>query len=266
MYIKKMILTPNSYSRPQFPLTNITKIAIHYVGNAGTSAIANRNYFNNLANTHSAYASSHYIIGLDGEIIQCIPECEISCCTNSANRYSISIECCHPNSDGKFNTKTINSLIELCSDICIRYKLDPLTDIIRHYDVTGKKCPLYWVEHPEDFEYFKQSVKKQMGKGDENLMFETINITVNGKEIKADAIIKNDTTFIKLRSLENAGFNVSYNAANKMRKLDNIISKKFIINGVNKTPVYIMDINGKSYVSVDDIKTHICRDLEISEI
>ena len=162
MNIQRQFLTPNKYSRPQSPLKKVLKIAVHYVGNAGSSAQGNRNYFESLKNGKGIYASSHYIIGLNGEIIQCIPENEWSYATNEANGYSISIENCHPTADGKFTQATRQSLIELCADICQRYNLNPLKDIIRHYDVTGKQCPLYWVNHPDDFVKFKNEVKAYM--------------------------------------------------------------------------------------------------------
>ena len=165
MTIQEMLLTPNNYSRPMTRLERVTKIAVHYVGNPGSSAVGNRNYFNSLASTHSTYASSHYIVGLSGEIIQCVPESEIAYCTNQANSYSISIENCHPKADGKFTEATEKSLMELCAHLCSKYKLDPMKDIIRHYDVTGKHCPLYWVTHPEDFTEFKKRVKAYMENG-----------------------------------------------------------------------------------------------------
>ena len=143
MKIQQMLLTPNKYSRPQIPLEKVTNIAVHYVGNPGSTAIANRNYFENQKNG-GRYVSSHYIIGLVGEIIQCIPLNEWSYCTNQANGYSISIECCHPDSTGKFTAATEKSLAELCAYLCQKFGLDPIKDIIRHYDVTGKQCPLYW--------------------------------------------------------------------------------------------------------------------------
>lgn len=169
MNIDKQFLTPNKYSRPQTPLKKVTKIAVHYVGNANTSAQANRNYFESLKNGKGIYASSHYIIGLKGEIIQCIPENEWSYATNQANSYSISIENCHPDNTGKFNDKTLHSLIDLCVDLCKRYNLNPMTDIIRHYDISGKACPLYWVNNPQDFILFKQTVYTQL-LGDELTM------------------------------------------------------------------------------------------------
>lgn len=35
-----------------------------------------------------------------------------------------------------------------------RYDLDE-EDVIRHYDVTGKNCPKYYVEHEDAWETFK---------------------------------------------------------------------------------------------------------------
>lgn len=145
MQIQQMFLTPNKYSRPQIKLEKVTKIAVHYTGDPGASAINERNYFEGLKDSGARSVSSHFVIGLSGEVIQCIPLDEWSYCTNQANGYSISIECCHADAVcGKFTAATEQSLAELCAYLCDLYKLDPLEDIIRHYDVTGKQCPLYW--------------------------------------------------------------------------------------------------------------------------
>lgn len=158
MKITEMLLTPNKYSRPQIKLNRVAKIAVHYVGNPKSSAKNNRDYFENLKNTRERYVSAHFIIGLEGEIIQCIPLDEWSYCTNQANGYSISIECCHPDSTGKFNSMTEDSLTELCAYLCRKFGLTA-DDIIRHYDVTGKRCPLWYVDHPEDFAAFRKRVE-----------------------------------------------------------------------------------------------------------
>lgn len=142
MTIQEMFLTPNKYSRPQIPLEKVENIAIHYIGNPNTSALANRNYFENQKNG-GRYVSSHLIVGLKGEIIQCIPFNEWSYCTNQANGYSISIEVCHPKSDGAFNDVTYVSLCELCAMLLKKFNLTT-DDLIRHYDVTKKQCPLHW--------------------------------------------------------------------------------------------------------------------------
>ena len=174
MQIQQMFLTPNKYSRPQIKLDKVTKIAVHYTGDPGASAINVRNYFEGLKNG-GRYVSSHFVIGLSGEVIQCIPLDEWSYCTNQANGYSISIECCHADAVcGKFTAATEQSLAELCAYLCDLYKLDPLDDIIRHYDVTGKQCPLYWAPtkyQPASvanarFEAFKNRVAYIIGCGE----------------------------------------------------------------------------------------------------
>ena len=65
-YIDVELLTPNEYSRPQIPIESVQYIAIHYTANPGATAIANRNYFENLATTHDTKVSSHFVVGLDG--------------------------------------------------------------------------------------------------------------------------------------------------------------------------------------------------------
>lgn len=142
MTIQEMLLTPNKYSRPQIPLKEVKKIAVHYVGNPNTSALANRNYFEN-CKEGGRYVSSHYIVGLKGEVIQCIPTDEWSYCTNEANGYSVSIEVCHPKADGVFNDSTYVSLCELCAMLLKKFNLTT-DDLIRHYQITGKQCPIHW--------------------------------------------------------------------------------------------------------------------------
>ena len=159
MEIQQKLLTINPYSRPGTKIGKIKNIVIHWVGNAGSSAIANRNYFESLKDK-KAYASSHYIIGLEGEIILCVPESEVAYHGNSANSYSIGIENCHPDWEGKFNDKTYASLVDLCADLCKRYNLDPTIALIRHYDITKKDCTHYYVQNPKAWEKLKSDVKQ----------------------------------------------------------------------------------------------------------
>lgn len=85
------LLDVNEYSRPGTPLNEIKGIVIHYIGNPGTSAQANRDYFQELKDAHLTKASSHFIVGLEGEIIQCIPTSEISYASNERNKDTVSI-------------------------------------------------------------------------------------------------------------------------------------------------------------------------------
>lgn len=161
--VKIDYLTPNPYSRPQKKLKRINGIVVHYTANPGTTAENNRSYFEGLAETHETSASSHYIIGLEGEIIQCIPLTEISYASNDKNDDTISIECCHTDETGEFNDATYDSLVSLVASLCKEFELDE-KDIIRHYDVTGKLCPLYYVEHEDAWEKFKDKVMDEVDK------------------------------------------------------------------------------------------------------
>lgn len=182
MEIQQKLLTVNPYSRPETKIGKIKNIVIHWVGNAGSSAIANRNYFESLKDKKT-YASSHYIIGLEGEIILCVPENEVAYHGNSANSYSIGIENCHPDWEGKFNDKTYESLIELCIDLCKRYNLDPATALIRHYDITKKDCPHYYVKNTQAWLNLKNDVKAAMSIEDEELSKAVSKIILSGINI-----------------------------------------------------------------------------------
>lgn len=173
MEIIDKLLTINSYSRSGEKQGKIQYIVIHWVANPGSSAIGNRNYFNSLATSHKTSASSHYIIGLNGEIIRCIPEDEVAFHSGSysMNRKSVGIETCHPDWEGKFAESTYNSLVELCADICRRYGLT-INDIIRHYDVTGKECPRYYVRNESEWIKFKNDVANKLGQATTNVAVE----------------------------------------------------------------------------------------------
>lgn len=157
------LLTVNEYSRPGIPLEQVNGLVIHYTANPGTSAKDNRDYFEGLKNSHVTKASSHFIIGLDGEIVQCIPCNEWAYASNERNEDTISIECCIPDESGEFTRQTYDSLVELVSWLCFRYSLTE-EDLLRHYDITGKNCPKYYVEHEDAWDIFREDVKIYMEK------------------------------------------------------------------------------------------------------
>ncbi len=170
--IQTKLLEPNKFSRPQIKLKKIKGVVVHYTANPGTDAMDNRNYFNNLPRINQGkknptYASSHFVIGLTGEIVQCIPLEEIAYASKERNYDTISIECCHPDKTGKFNEVTFQALLELVSYLCIRYDLGA-EDVIRHYDVTGKLCPLYYVKHGDKWNEFLAEIENQIKNGSKN--------------------------------------------------------------------------------------------------
>lgn len=163
MNILQDFIRPNQFTRPGLPLRRVTAIAIHYTGDPGATAQNERNYFNGSCISDGRYASCHFVVGMDGEIIQLIPESEWAYCTCQANSYSLSIETCHQDSTGKFTEAAEKALIELTASLCRKYGLDPLHGgIVRHYDVTGKVCPKYYVDNPGLWTQFKQAVSNCM--------------------------------------------------------------------------------------------------------
>ena len=173
MQIKEMLITPNKYSRSQTKIGKIKNIVIHWIGNAGTTAENNAKYFDGLkvGKKNSAgkyiYVSSHYIIGNDGVVVRCVPESEVAYHASDANSYSIGVEICHSDWPGKPTDKAYNSLVELLVELCMKHNLEPTQAIIRHYDVTGKICPKYYVENVSAFKKLKEEVKGKMGEDKE---------------------------------------------------------------------------------------------------
>lgn len=151
------LLPLNKYSRPGTALAEVNGIVIHYTANPGTTAMQNRDYFAGLAESHETSASSHFVVGLEGEIVQCIPCNEIAYASNERNADTIAIECCIEDETGRFNEKTYQSLVQLVTWLIGRYDLQ-VEDVIRHYDVTGKNCPKYFVEHEDAWENFRNDL------------------------------------------------------------------------------------------------------------
>ena len=156
-YVDVQLIPVDGTSRRGISLEAVRDIAIHYVGNPGTSAQANRNWYENPSST----VSSHFVVGLKGEVIQCIPLHEKSSATNHRNADTISIEVCHPDASGKFNAAAYNSLVELTAWLVQTCGLDA-DHVIRHYDVTGKECPRYFVRNEEAWLQFKAHVKERL--------------------------------------------------------------------------------------------------------
>lgn len=155
--IDVQLLDVNPYSRPGIESNGITGIVIHYTANPGSTAQENRDYFNGLQYSQETSASSNFIVGLAGEIIQCVPTWEVAYASNDRNYDTVSIEVCHPDETGKFTNKTYRSLVQLTAWLCVKFDLTE-DDVIRHYDVTGKNCPKYFVEHEDAWADFKVNV------------------------------------------------------------------------------------------------------------
>lgn len=174
--IREALLTPNPYSRPGTPIVKVQAVAMHWVGNPGTSAMATRNYWETLKDG-SLYASAHYAVDAR-EIVRAVPETEIAYHVGpwkdttpwalerfghqTPNNFCLGVELTHPDWSGAFSEVVLERARLLVAYLCAHYGLNPLTDIITHNMCTGKDCPRFWVAHPECLEAFRKSVGRTM--------------------------------------------------------------------------------------------------------
>lgn len=156
-YVSQDYIDVDGTSRTGFEMRRVNDIVIHYVANPGSTAQGNRDYFD----SNQSSVSAHFVVGLNGEVVQCVPLNEQSSASNKRNVDTVSIEVCHPDSSGKFSTVTYSRLVELTAWLCSEFGLDE-DDVIRHYDITGKNCPKYYVENEDAWEQFKADVKAEL--------------------------------------------------------------------------------------------------------
>ena len=141
----------NSYNRPGTRSVP-KKICIHYEGNPGCGAANAAAYQLNVAKGvfksagSNAWTSSQYVVGINGEIIRCVPDAEIAYAAANNNAGVLHVEVCHANSSGVFSSAAINALSELIPYLMKKYCI-PADNVVRHYDLTGKHCPLYYVNN-----------------------------------------------------------------------------------------------------------------------
>jgi N-acetylmuramoyl-L-alanine amidase len=168
MEITEDLLTINKYSRPGKKLKKIKGIVVHWTANPGTTATQNIKFFELRKEGKHGYGSAHYFINLDGSIKQCIPDKEMAYHVGAKsytdlskrklgsypNNCTIGIELCHPDRTGKVNKETYAMLVQLTSHLLKKYKLSAHHDVYRHYDITGKYCPKWFVDFPALWEDF----------------------------------------------------------------------------------------------------------------
>lgn len=108
------------------------------------------------------------------------------------NRNSIGIEVCHPDWNGKFNNMAYASLVELVVELVKKYNLT-VNDIIRHYDVTGKECPKYYVEHEDEWLKFKNDIANKLNKPTTEVKKEEFNMAKTYKNGSTRELVFADT-------------------------------------------------------------------------
>jgi N-acetylmuramoyl-L-alanine amidase CwlA len=161
------LLPINPFSRSGERLESVEGIVWHWTGNAGKGVSHTVRYFEILGKQDPGllkgfYASAHFIIDKD-EWAQVIPIYEVAYHSGSTwwNKHSIGIEICHPKWDGEFKFKTLQHLYDLTAFLMGITGLEGKEKISRHYDITGKLCPKWFVEHPDDYEFAREETERR---------------------------------------------------------------------------------------------------------
>lgn len=148
-------------------------IVMHYTANNGDTARNNCDYYHRVGGLQ---ASAHYFVDEHGAM-QSVREGDTAWhCGARAywhpecrNANSIGIEMCsRKRADGSYYIKpeTVANAAALAREIMQRYGID--TDhVLRHYDVTGKRCPMPWVDDPAQWTAFKDMLTPESTTTDE---------------------------------------------------------------------------------------------------
>lgn len=141
-------------------------IVMHYTANNGDTARNNCDYCHRVGGLQ---ASAHYFVDEHGAM-QSVRECDTAWhCGARAywhpecrNANSIGIEMCsRKRADGSYYIlpETVANAAALAREIMQRYGIDT-EHVVRHYDVTGKRCPMPWVDDPAQWTEFKEILKQ----------------------------------------------------------------------------------------------------------
>ena len=175
MLWKEDFVIKNQYSRPGIKLLGVKGLVMHWTADPGATDVNEQNFFDGSDGGGGRYASAHMFVDRDSATLT-MPLDEVAYHANEkpcrvdklkatapyysnggANLTSIGIEMC-VEKDGTIHGATVKKAEQIAADLCKTYKLNPLVDIYRHNDITGKNCPAPWVDHPELFTQFKKDV------------------------------------------------------------------------------------------------------------
>lgn len=152
---------------------SVSYIVMHYTGNSKDVARNNANYFKG-ANRN---ASAHFFVDNDN-IYQTVALKDVAWhCGGSTyyhsycrNSNAFGIEMCCTAGNYTISQKTLENSAYLCANLCKRLGIsakDVDTYVIRHYDVTHKKCPAQMANTASDPDWveFKAKVKNILTNG-----------------------------------------------------------------------------------------------------
>ena len=129
--------------------------------------------------------------------------------------------------------QTVDRTVELVRWLMDKYGID-VDHVVRHYDVTGKDCPEPWVRDESLWRKFKARltapVEPEPKKEDDEVV-EKKKVLLNGKTYECDVITKDATNYIKMRSLQQAGFMIGYDAVRKVPSITAPQCRTFVPDG-----------------------------------
>ena len=148
-YVEQTILAHTSNYGTTRDLSSIEFLVIHYTGNDGDTDEANGKYFQG----PNRQASAHDFVD-DNSVTHSVPYNKVAWHCGGKKYYhskcrnanSIGIEICDTKRDGSYNMSpaTRANVIALAKKLMKEYNI-PISNVVRHYDVTHKKCPAYFV-------------------------------------------------------------------------------------------------------------------------
>lgn len=222
---------------------SIKYIVLHYTANNGDTAQNNADYFAG-ANRR---ASAHYFVD-ENEVVQSVRDTDAAWhCGGSiesdhhplrgicTNRNSLGVEMCSDIVGGKYviTAQTVDLAVQLVRQLMAKYRI-PIDRVVRHYDVTGKACPEPWVRDESLWRKFKARltapVEPEPKKEDDEVV-EKKKVLLNGKTYECDVITKDATNYIKMRSLQQAGFMIGYDAVRKVPSITAPLCRTFVPDG-----------------------------------
>ena len=185
---------------------SVSYVVMHYTGNAKDTARANANYFQG-ANRR---ASAHFFVDNDN-IYQTVALKNIAWhCGGSTyyhnscrNTNSFGIEMCCTAGNYKISQKTLENSAYLCANLCKRIGItaDGVdTYVLRHYDVTHKKCPAQMANSTTDPDWvaFKKMVKNILKTGKATVSEASVP-RVDGETSKTKYVVRVTTDILNIR-------------------------------------------------------------------
>ncbi len=163
MNIENRFLTKNEMTRSCEPIKNVKRIILCGSNIKNVSSLKYRNYIDNFRFKDETYLSFHYIIDLNGNIIRCIPEEEISWSTNlfDIDSSSISLLILTDEYDN-ISIDSFNSQVKVIRELCEKYLLDPLEDVILNNGITGRRNPSYYLDNTYKFEKLRKQISENI--------------------------------------------------------------------------------------------------------